>query len=218
MDHHGPTEGRRKKRVTDLFWRLDCTNLARSGVFGYPGNRGRISWSRQSGKTLIEADYLFAQYAFEGPTLRLVMPAGNSQPPITIKLATTDLHFGGRRWWFLCPGCGRRAGILYSEKPSPPFLCRLCLCLAYQTQLHHKRGRAALAANKVRRRFDGSSMGSPFPPRPRGMHWETYFRLYDKHSKATKVFYTSFRAELERLHRSNKRDREKAVRRGWISE
>jgi len=39
---------------------------------------------------------MFSQYESEGPTLRLVIPAGSADPPITIKLATTDVHFGGR--------------------------------------------------------------------------------------------------------------------------
>jgi len=215
---HCAVDGPRRKRVTD-FWRLDCTQLARDGLFAYQGNRGQISWrSPTTGERSIHADYLFAQYESEGPSLRLVIPAGSAKPPIVIKLATTDLHFGGQRWWFLCPGCGRRAGILYSETLSGPFHCRVCLSLAYQTQLHHKRGRAVLAALKVRERVDGSTMGPRFPPRPRGMHWETYFRLYDKHSKAMKVYYASFRAELERLKRGTERDHDKAVKLGLISQ
>ena len=216
MDHHRP--GTRKKRVTDLFWQLDCTDLARDGVFAYPGKRGRFSWiGPQTGEVLIQADYLFAQYESEGPTLRLVIPAGSANPPITIRVATTDLHFGGRRWWFLCPGCQRRSEILYADSPTGAWRCRLCHSLAYQTQLLHAPRRGLVAARKVRQRFDGSAISSPFPPRPRGMHWETYFRLYDKHSKGTKVYYTFVRAEIERLRSSVARLREKAVRKGWIS-
>jgi hypothetical protein len=216
MDHHRPAA--RKKRVTDLFWRLDCTALARDGVFTFPGNRGRISRSNpRTGEILIQADYLFAQYKSEGPSLRLVIPAGSAKPPITIKLTTTDVHFGGRRSWFLCPSCGRRARILYSDELVGPFLCRLCHSLAYQTQLLHAPQRGLLAALKVRQRFDGSSIGSPFPLRPRGMHWYTHWRHWAKERKAAKLYRDYFRAQFERLDRSNKRLRGKAVRHGWMS-
>jgi len=101
-------------------------------------------------------------------------------------------------WWFVCPGCERRAGILYSDNLKS-FLCRLCFSLAYPTQILHAPWRGQGAALKVRQRFDGSSISSPFPPRPRGMHLETYWRLYDKERKAAKVFCTFFCAQFERL-------------------
>lgn len=61
-----------------------------------------------------------------------------------VPLVTTRPHFGGVRWWFLCPGrrCGRRVAKLYF----PPgngvkyFLCRLCYDLTYRSsQTHNKR-------------------------------------------------------------------------------
>jgi hypothetical protein len=187
----------RKRRVTDFFWQLDSTEFARDGVFANPGKRGRITWADPwTGETLIQADYQFERYESEGQSLRLVVPAGSASAPITIKLATTDLHFGGRRWWFLCPGCQRRARILYSEKLSTPFLCRLCHSLAYETQLYHERGRALRAALKVRQRTGNPPIGSRFPPRPRGMHRETYWRLRDREWKAAKEYFGFVRSEL----------------------
>lgn len=46
-------------------------------------------------------------------------------------LTTTTPRFGGLRYWFLCPRCGRRVGKLYYAHR---WACRRCLNLAYQSQ------------------------------------------------------------------------------------
>ena len=46
-------------------------------------------------------------------------------------LTTTTPRFGGFRYWFLCPRCGRRAGKLYHVER---WACRRCHNLAYQSQ------------------------------------------------------------------------------------
>jgi len=51
----------------------------------------------------------------------------------TVRLTATKPRFGGWRWWYVCPGCGRRAGKLYATDDLP-VLCRLCLGLAYECQ------------------------------------------------------------------------------------
>jgi len=53
-----------------------------------------------------------------------------------IDLDTTPCHFGGKRWWFICPNrnCGRRCRILYLASQSDYFLCRICQNLTYRIQ------------------------------------------------------------------------------------
>ena len=46
-------------------------------------------------------------------------------------LTSTTPRFGGLRYWFLCPRCGRRVGKLYHVER---WACRRCLNLAYQSQ------------------------------------------------------------------------------------
>ena len=46
-------------------------------------------------------------------------------------LTTTTPRFGGFRYWFLCPRCGRRAGKLYHVER---WACRRCHDLAYSSQ------------------------------------------------------------------------------------
>lgn len=55
-----------------------------------------------------------------------------------VNLAVTVPHFGGRRYWFVCPSCRRRVRKLYhyvaffGERRG--FACRLCLGLPYRSQ------------------------------------------------------------------------------------
>ena len=50
-----------------------------------------------------------------------------------ISLTTTGCYLGGERYWFLCPGCVRRAGILYQTSQSTTFICRKCNNLTYKS-------------------------------------------------------------------------------------
>lgn len=62
-----------------------------------------------------------------------------------VQIVWTPCHFGGRRWWFLCPlvhqgmTCGRRVSILYLGR-GKHFGCRHCYNLTYRScQEHDKR-------------------------------------------------------------------------------
>jgi len=57
-----------------------------------------------------------------------------------INLATTPCHFGGVRYWFICPlsvngvYCGRRTGSLYLASSGNYFGCRHCYNLSYESR------------------------------------------------------------------------------------
>lgn len=64
---------------------------------------------------------------------------GNSQKfDYKVSLTTTPCHFGGIRYWFVCPlsvngrYCGRRVGVLY--KGNGYFGCRHCFSLTYEAR------------------------------------------------------------------------------------
>lgn len=54
-----------------------------------------------------------------------------------VKLSTTELHFGGVRYWMQCPGCGKRTRTLHMPPAIPlvtnPFRCRSCWRLTYSS-------------------------------------------------------------------------------------
>jgi hypothetical protein len=51
----------------------------------------------------------------------------------TIPCETTYQRVG-RRWWFLCPCCRRRMGVLYLPVGREAFRCRDCYHLRYRSQ------------------------------------------------------------------------------------
>ncbi len=56
-----------------------------------------------------------------------------------VKLDTTRVFRGGKRYWFLCPighygdVCGRRVGVLYLPPGQREFGCRHCYDLTYKS-------------------------------------------------------------------------------------
>jgi len=89
-----------------------------------------------------------------------------------VRLARTPCTFGGKRHWFLCPGCLRRGAILYQCHGR--FRCRSCHDLRYQSQAVDAIERTWLAQGKVE-----SKMGR-WKSRPSGMHKTTHERLTEK--------------------------------------
>ena len=51
-----------------------------------------------------------------------------------VSLVTTPCNFGGIRYWFGCPYCGRRVGVIYLVPGDTYFRCRHCNNLSYQSR------------------------------------------------------------------------------------
>ncbi len=52
----------------------------------------------------------------------------------TVSLVTTPCNFGGVRYWFGCPSCGRRVAVLYLAPGDVYFRCRHCNNLSYHSR------------------------------------------------------------------------------------
>jgi hypothetical protein len=102
-----------------------------------------------------------------------------------VDLATTRPHFGGRRWWFLCPRSGRRVSKLYLPLGGFHFWSRRAYALAYQCQRESYVDRLMRKARKLHRRLggDGGDFSAP-PSRPKRMRQRTYDRLWEQWSAA----------------------------------
>jgi hypothetical protein len=51
---------------------------------------------------------------------------------LSIKLTTSKTGFGGIRYWFECPICKIRVGVLYAHPLNQKVGCRQCLSLEYR--------------------------------------------------------------------------------------
>ena len=99
-----------------------------------------------------------------------------------VSLEWTRCNYGGERPWFRCPAtrCGRRVAILYGGSI---FACRHCHNLAYDSQNETAHSRAIGKAQAIRTKLGGDPCGD-FPPKPKGMHWQTYYRWQRKEEEA----------------------------------
>lgn len=173
----------RAKETTDDLRSLDVNWLNRKGYLAQ-GRRSFIHWWRgnehagniniytEEGSILLDYKTRFSGGDWENVTERIC-------------LSWTYCNYGGRRPWFICPGivngisCRRRAAKLYLA--GRYFLCRHCYDLVYESQRESKRHRLLRIEQNIRMRLGGStSIAEPFPPKPKGMHWNTYIRLKNK--------------------------------------
>jgi hypothetical protein len=123
-----------------------------------------------------------------------------------VPITWTACHLGGQRPWFVCPVysggryCGRRAAVLYGA--GELFACRRCYGLAYASQQESPIHRGIGRSQKIRKQLGGSpSLLSPFPDKPKGMHWRTYRRLRERAQAAQDFSNALTMRWLERLKR-----------------
>jgi hypothetical protein len=93
-------------------------------------------------------------------------------------LETTRPQYGGVRWWFTCPRCGRRRRVLYAYTITGwhRFACRRCHGLRYYSQRESPQDRLARKTRKLWRRA-GSKDGCEPWVKPKWMRWATFSRF-----------------------------------------
>ncbi len=138
-----------KKTAVEQCRQLDAAQLTREGVLRADlRTQGRWCWWRDEARTEEKAsiDYEVDTTA-QPPWLRLYYRflADGKAVNYRLGLAVTRPHFGGHRWWFICPllingrQCGRRVRKLYLPPHSSYFGCRHCHELTYTScQESHK--------------------------------------------------------------------------------
>lgn len=98
-----------------------------------------------------------------------------------IQLSQTIPHYGGYRYWWLCPSCSKRVSVLFC---AGVFVCRHCINTPYGSQLQQPIDRLFSRAEAIRRRLGwqaGIAHGNQ--GRPKHMHFSTYYRLVNEHNK-----------------------------------
>lgn len=177
-----------RKATTEGRLTLDVRRIHREGALA-PGTPTRYTW-RPRGGPQIAVSLLAAD------TCLFVTPEGKGRP-LKVNLDATACAYGGTRPWFLCPGCNRRAALLYLE--GGELHCRTCLGLTYESCREEPHQRALRRHRRIRRRIGGDPFGILPDQKPPGMHWTTYSRLHDEAARALAESLRLYNEKLERM-------------------
>lgn len=92
---------------------------------------------------------------------------------LRVSLTRTTCHYGGYRYWFVCPRCEQRAGVIYiADTP----WCRRCLKLRYPSQSESRVMRAWRRREKVDHKLARITTPGGYR-RPKGMRRLTFAHL-----------------------------------------
>lgn len=158
---------------------LDVRKLQRDGLLK-PERSISLTWSR-NGKP--EATIDMHVHTDSVKLIYRARPNGKEWQVMNypVRLAYTACHYGGHRAWWLCPGtgCGRRVAVLFGGSV---FACRHCQKLAYESQRETANDRTIRRADKLRDRL-GWQAGilNKAGGKPKGMHWQTFWRMQASH-------------------------------------
>jgi hypothetical protein len=95
----------------------------------------------------------------------------------TIRLCHTLPHYGGKRWWMICPYQGIRVGKLYKPGNGDRFASRKAWRLAYHIQHVAHRDRPFERLFALQAKLGCRQGADEYPLKPKGM-WQ---RTYDRH-------------------------------------
>ncbi len=133
---------RRKKRTVEECLSLRCGQLVDLGLL-QPGFRkiGTLTWPSPESSPppftiSFECDTRGAEFSLQVRH----RSSGSSDVNLRIPFDRTRPNYGGSQWWFRCPGCNRRVGVLYMPDERADLACRTCHDLTYRSvQTHDKR-------------------------------------------------------------------------------
>ena len=172
----GPAK-RRVEQCDDL----DTAFLRRNGWLRRgPWLTGPVRWTYSPGGAVSQLTLTTDLSDPAAPAAHLSYTLSGEAIAYPVRLVTTRPHYGGARWWFLCPlrrgtmPCGRRVRKLY--RAGRYFGCRGCHDLTYRSRQEHDARVSRLMRNPEairhllpRRRRPGHAprgQGRPEPRRP----------------------------------------------------
>ena len=98
----------------------------------------------------------------------------------TVRLTFTEPHFGGRRWWMVCPYSGRRMGKLYLPNGGDRFASREAWRLGYHSQRVAARDRPFEKLFQLQRKLGCEQGYDSYIRKPKGMWQRTFERHLER--------------------------------------
>lgn len=185
----GWNSGRSGGRPTaDSCLQIDLAALLRNGRIREGDYvTGSLRWTCR-GEPSGSVSYACNMFDPHRATLRLNYTRGpdeqREQVEQTIALRFTTPHYGGRRWWMICPYQHMRVSKLYLPPNGDRFASRQAWRLGYRIQRvpHHERPLERLF--KLQAKL-GCELGyGNWPSRPKGMWHRTYARELKRFNRA----------------------------------
>lgn len=196
--------GRQGGRPTaDLSRRIDIAWMIGTGR-AVPGQwiSGMLSWNlggEPSGSISYEADMRDPEAA----ELRLSYTRGPESARESvrqvIRLTYTEPHFGGRRWWMICPYRHNRVGKLYMPNGGDRFAGRVAWRLGYQSQRVAHRDRPFEKLFRLQKKLGCSQGWEAGLFRPKGMWHRTFERHLARYWKLDEQCAGEMMALMSRL-------------------
>lgn len=135
---------------------IDLQSMIRCGQV-HDGHRGRLGM-----RVRYTGEFIRVFYDLRDPddaSLELnyrQFIGADVQPEVaqTFRLTFTVPHFGGRRWWMICPCDGRRVAKLYKPIAGNTFACREEWGLVYESQRQGSVDRTFARLDRIQRSFE----------------------------------------------------------------
>lgn len=177
----------------EKYRRLDIRRMIKAGCIK-SHNRFSWQWLSDTGEKVAS---VMCNVDDEPQCLRVTYNWKNSQvatwQPVDmhICLTSTLCNYGGKRWWFKCPCCARRAAVLYITDGA--LRCAKCSRLSYASQRGKVTDRAWIRQRKLEAKL------GDYGQKPKRMHWETFTYLREKISECERQKDSAFIMAMIRL-------------------
>lgn len=139
-----------KKNTVEDSTKLSIAKLKEFGLLGgYHSTTLTWTWSLSGRKNSvgIVGDVMNEPYVKLNYTITDRNAGEKTDYDYKVGLTTTPCHYGGVRYWFICPlvrngvPCGRRVGTLFLSSGGKYFGCRHCYDLSYESRNECRLGR-----------------------------------------------------------------------------
>lgn len=169
-----------KKTKLDDCRFISVVNLRKWGVLNNVYSSGEINWTdRQTREVKSRIGYEADFRSPEKPFLRLKYRFTDTNESIDYKIwfSASVPHYGGKRYWFICPYTKKRVNKLYLPFGAKYFASRHAYDLSYESQSEDYKFRAIRKKWKIWDKLGGDDV---CPIKPKGMHEKTFQKLLNK--------------------------------------
>ncbi len=143
-----------KRPLAENYLRIDVFGLNKCGFFREEETEKWCTWYNSDGEEMgrlyavvsTAEDEMYVKFAHISPELCFDR---EWYYDYMVPLTTTPCYFGKVRYWFRCPSCHKRVGVLYQDIGGESFLCRHCNNLTYRSRYDSRYSRGANLQKRI---------------------------------------------------------------------